>query len=150
LNICQYFLIGKEANMQRRLTFINLIVLVLLVLGGGGLAWYFSQHHNTINQTVQSATPRTIASNLNISTDGKTVSYEGVAGETALTTLRNLTSVQTQASSYGEFVTSINSLTANSSTQFWAFYVNGQAAAVGAGTYTAVQGDKIEWKLENL
>lgn len=84
------------------------------------------------------------------SEDGKTASYAGVVDEVALTTLKSLTEVQTQDSAYGEFVTSINGVSADSSKEYWAFYVNGAYANEGAGTYKAKAGDSFEWKLEAL
>ena len=47
------------------------------------------------------------------------------------------------------FVTSINDRLADDSKhEFWAFYVNGKQAEVGAGSYIVKQGDTIEWKIE--
>ena len=85
-----------------------------------------------------------------ISLDGKTVLYNGVAGEDALTTLRASASVETEESEFGEFVSAIEGVAADSSSEYWAFYVNGELASVGADSYIAQEGDTVEWKLESF
>ncbi len=84
---------------------------------------------------------------IRFSGDGHVVSYAGSEGETALTTLRALTAVITQASPHGEFVVSISGVSA-SANEFWAFLVNGQMSSQGAGVYKAGPGDLIEWRLQ--
>lgn len=75
------------------------------------------------------------------------VSYRGVNGQTALAILKQNYKVTTKTySGMGEFVTAINGVSPSDS-QYWAFYVNGKLAEVGAGSYTTKTGDKIEWKL---
>ena len=32
--------------------------------------------------------------------------------------------------------------------EYWAFYINGKMANVGAADYQTKEGDKIEWKIE--
>jgi hypothetical protein len=85
-----------------------------------------------------------------ISLDGKTVSYHGVAGKNALEPLKAQATVVTEETIYGELVTSINGVSADSKTEYWAFYVNGSLSSVGAGSYTVQQGDSLEWRLESL
>jgi hypothetical protein len=90
------------------------------------------------------------ASGLTVNADGTEVSYQGVAGKTALELLQQL---DPQAFTSGEganaFVTSIGGREADQAKQeFWAFYVNGEQAQVGAGAYEMQDGDEITWKLE--
>jgi hypothetical protein len=87
---------------------------------------------------------------LTISLDKKSVSYEGQSGRTALDVLKSLTSVTTQQSDYGQFVTGISGVNAENGKQFWAFYVNGVLASEGAGTYISKNSEKIEWKMEAI
>jgi hypothetical protein len=87
---------------------------------------------------------------LTVSEDKKIVSYEGQTGKTALSILQSLANVTTQSSSYGEFVTGINGIEANGKTEFWSFYVNGKMASEGAGTYKTTNGEKIEWRIEEV
>ena len=79
-----------------------------------------------------------------------TVSYQGEEGKTALELLRVNHQVETEEfSGLGEFVTAINGIKAGDS-HFWAFYVNGQQAQVGASQYETKNSDQIEWKLEKI
>jgi hypothetical protein len=136
----------KEVILKKLLLAVGLFMAV----AGAGTGIVLQQHkdHDT-PQPTSNSTQQLSFDAIHISLDGKLVTYDGVGGQTALDTLKRLTTVQTTKSSFGEYVTTINNLPA-SATQFWAFYVNGQMATVGAGSYNAVDGDKIEWKLENL
>ena len=70
-------------------------------------------------------------------------------GKTALETLKDVTSVETTGEGENAFVTSIGNRRAQETNrEFWAFYVNGKQAPVGAGSYQVVSGDVITWKLE--
>ncbi len=77
------------------------------------------------------------------------IAFDGVEGKTALDLLKQYHTVETTTSSYGDFVTTIDGQAANSS-QFWAFYVNGEMATEGAGTYVTKSGDRIVFKLSNI
>lgn len=78
------------------------------------------------------------------------VSYEGVAGKTALELLKGIKSVKTKEfSGIGEYVDSIDGV-AGDSGHFWSFYLNGKQASEGAGTYITKSGDQIVWKYEAL
>lgn len=72
------------------------------------------------------------------------ITYEGKEGVNALTLLRGKATVEDE---HG-FVTSINGRKADESHEFWAFYVNGKQAEVGAGEYVTSDTDVIEWKIE--
>lgn len=79
------------------------------------------------------------------------LAYEGKEGVSALALLRAATNDHFKAKGSGKnaFVTSIDGVTAdNSKHQYWAFYVNGKLAQVGAGAYVTKDGDEIKWKLE--
>jgi len=80
----------------------------------------------------------------------KTFLVEGKAGETALDALQDKydVSVKEQAGR-GKYAESIEGTTPDSN-HFWAFYVNGQPSLVGAGQYTAKDGDKFEFRLEEI
>lgn len=127
-------------------------VAILVVAAIAGLSIYSINNVPKNQNNVQSTTTQKASQTEKIkySNGGKTVAYAGVVGKTALATLKSLTSVKTKTSSYGEMVTSISSLSADSKTEYWAFYVNGKLASEGAGTYKAASGDKIEWRLEKL
>jgi len=46
------------------------------------------------------------------------------------------------------FVTGIGGVAADPAGEFWALYVNGEMAQVGAGSLVTETGDEITWKLE--
>ena len=83
-----------------------------------------------------------------ISDDGTRVEYDGVDGETALDTLKDLTDVDVRVTSLGEFVTGVAGRSAAGDRQFWMFLVNDQTVHVGAGDYIAKPGDRITWVLK--
>lgn len=127
-------------------------LIAVLVMGVGGAGLYATEHSNKKvddkpTSTQQSTQP---AAKLTTSEDKKTVSYDGQTGKTALEILKSLTTVATKQSSYGEFVTGIGGVQADGTTQFWSFYVNGKLADVGAGTYKTTNGEKIQWRIENV
>lgn len=91
----------------------------------------------TVYQTVQ-------GSNLN------RPSYQVKENTTALALLKTSHQVETKDyGSLGEMVVSIDGVAARVD-QFWAFYVNGKLANVGAGSYILKNNDKIEWKLNSV
>jgi len=77
------------------------------------------------------------------------INYQGQEGKSALELLKNQHQVETQPFGNDEFVQSINGIKPEPN-QFWAFYVNGAQAQVGAGSYITKDGDQIEWKLESF
>ncbi len=77
-----------------------------------------------------------------------TITYQGVEGRTALELLKENHEVESAMYDFGEFVTSIDGQAADDTANFWAFYVNGAQASVGAGEYQTKPDDVIEWRLE--
>lgn len=78
------------------------------------------------------------------------VSYHGVMGMDALAILKQKHHVQTKTySGFGEEVTGIDGVLADSK-HYWAFYINGKMAQVGAGSYTTKASDTLTWKLVSL
>jgi len=77
------------------------------------------------------------------------VVYQGVEGQDALTLLKASHSVETKKYDFGEMVTSIDAV-AGDNNHFWAFYINGEPATVGAGDYKTKSGDTISWRLEPI
>ncbi|MCL2173889.1 DUF4430 domain-containing protein [Candidatus Saccharibacteria bacterium] len=79
------------------------------------------------------------------------VSYDGQNDKTALELLKDNHLVETKDfSGMGEFVTAIDGVAAEDGKNFWAFYVDGEMAMEGAGTYKTKDGEKIEWRLEEI
>lgn len=137
---------------MKKLLLTAFAIITVTGIAGAGTAFYFAkQDEPSKPSTPTKHTTRPESSqDITFSADKKTVSYKGVPGETALTSLKTLTDITTETTSYGEMVTGINDIKAQPMKEFWAFYINGKQASEGAGTYKAVAGDKIEWKLEAL
>jgi hypothetical protein len=70
-------------------------------------------------------------------------------GSTALELLSTTHKIVTKGEKQNAFVTTIDGYIADpNKKEFWAFYVNGKQAEVGAGTYIVKNNDTIEWKIE--
>ncbi|MFC8921620.1 DUF4430 domain-containing protein [Cellulosimicrobium sp. NPDC057127] len=77
------------------------------------------------------------------------LSYEGEDGRTALDLLLEADpSAQVSGEGENAFVTAIDGVAADPDGEFWALYVNGEMASVGAGSLETEDGDEITWKLE--
>ena len=77
------------------------------------------------------------------------VSYNGINGQNALEILERTHNVQVKHYSFGDLVVSIDGDTPDSS-HTWSFYVNGQLASVGAGSYNTKNSDKIMWRVDSI
>lgn len=79
------------------------------------------------------------------------VVYTGKKDSTALAQLKQQAGgVVTKPSSFGEYVDAIGNYKGGQDGKYWSFYVDGKLSAVGADTYVAKGGEKIEWKFEKL
>ncbi len=144
--------------MNKNIKMVALVVALVALLGFGGLWLNMSNEESSTERTnleenSQVENKNTAAesnADITISEDKKTVSYQGEEGRTALVVLKELTEVETKTESFGEFVTGINGVMADSSKEYWSFYVNGEYASEGAGTYQTKEGELIEWKLEAI
>lgn len=131
---------NKKTNIIVVLIFaaIGLIVVSLALLG------------QRTNQTTNPAgnSPTNQSQN---STKTSGVTYNGQDGKTALELLQSVATIETSGDGEMAFVTSINGVKADpSANQFWAFYINGQSASVGAGSYITKNSDTISWKLDTF
>lgn len=80
----------------------------------------------------------------------KSVTKQQFVSKTALDFTKETNKVVTKGEGANAYVVEINGRKADDTKkEFWAFYVNGKQAMVGAGSYKLKEGDKIEWKLEN-
>lgn len=79
-----------------------------------------------------------------------TINYQGVEGQSALDLLKASHTVESTTYDFGDFVTSIDGQASDGTTNFWAFYVNGEQSQVGASDYQTKNGDVIEWRLETI
>jgi hypothetical protein len=124
---------------------ILLLVTVVAVIVLLGVTRFTSNKSSSTNE--EHISSNVTAPDVNITEDGKKVSYVGEEGKTALELLKHHTQADTKDTSFGEQVIAINGVgqTANS---FWLYYVNGEPAQVGADQYQTNDADTIEWRLE--
>lgn len=128
---------AKKLEIFVIVTIIGLIGVIYALTRQPVVAPTVQNTQNQENQTVQQV-PKT------------TVQYQGVEGKTALELLRSSHNIETKEfTGIGEYVVSIDGL-APDNQHFWAFYVNGSQAQVGAGQYITKNSDQIEWKLEEI
>ena len=124
------------------------IVTALVALGTTtGLVWVRQAEKQTAaNTAIAAATKEQTAKTKGAHTTH--LSYVGVQGKTALELLKQHAAVAIKDSSYGPYVDSINGLVGGTDGKYWAFYVNGKLAEVGANAYITQSADQIEWKFE--
>lgn len=122
--------------------FIAIIILAgILIVGGSLLGNHVSKKQAAKQVAGAEATLQPVVE--------KTVSYEGENDKTALELLKAKNKIETQESSIGVFVTSIND-TPNQDNKYWMFYVDGNLASTSADQYKTKNGEKIEWRYEIL
>jgi hypothetical protein len=115
------------------------IIAIGALLGGGGLAIHGIHNKKPVSSPA-AAPVQAPATNY--------LTYQGVSGKTALELLQAHAKVEIKNDpQYGAEVIGING-TRQGNNKYWSFYVNGKMAQVGAGSYHATSGDKIEWKLQ--
>ncbi len=127
--------------MRKTLTLLLILFCIL-----AGIAAYGA----VTNQVKPSATAVTaqIAATQKIGA-GKKTTVSVPAGATALEALRQSHAVDMKGSGTKAFIIGIDGRRADDSKhEFWAFYVNGKQAQVGAGSHELKQHDEIVWKIE--
>ena len=118
------------------------IIVGLVVAIGGSAVLVFNTRTPDSKPSVAISAPAEQQTNF------RYLKYQGQSGKTALALLKAKADVKTKDSAYGPYVDSINGVAGGTDGKYWAFYVNGQLAQVGADAYTTQNGDNVEWKLE--
>lgn len=118
-----------------------------------GLFFLFSGFYlySRIDRPTTKKTIEKISVHQSITAKGKTnfKTYKVDGGKTALDLLNQNAKIISKGKGVSSYVISINGEEALSENrEYWAFYVNGKPAEVGAGSYKLKPGDKIEWKIE--
>ena len=108
-------------------------VVILLAVGAYLLA--------PINRPEQSSTVGAVQT--------QDITYQGVEGKNALELLKASHQVESTTSDFGEFIVAIDGQRPDNQ-HFWAFYVNGQLAQEGAGTYQTKPTETIVWRLDKI
>ena len=119
---------------------------VLMVLGTAYIQYINSQPQK--KETIS----RTISLKQIVTIDGvKKQSIQKVKmGTTALQLLITTHKVVSQGGKENTYVMEIDGKGASiTNKEFWAFYINGKQAQVGAGSYFIKNNDTIEWKIES-
>jgi hypothetical protein len=126
--------------MKKQILTYVIVVLVAIGVIAGGFYGYQALTAKKSDSTI-------IANSCETSNNGRTVTYKGEDGITALALLNK--NCQTESTGQGEssFITKINGVEANSSNEFWSFKVNGEMAMVGAGSHTTNSSETITWEL---
>lgn len=131
--------------MDKSKNILKYVVLVTLAIALGFGA-YSGYNHFSGPKTSDDASQV-----VNEEEDIEYITYTGVNGEDALTTLKGINnSVVTKTSDFGEYVESINGLVGGTDDKYWSFFVDEKLSDVGAGSYIANGEEKIEWKFVNL
>jgi hypothetical protein len=105
----------------------------------------------TSTQAAQSAEPSPEAESTPSPAEVGELSYPGEDGRTALDLLLKADpSAVVEGEGEMAFVTSVGGRDADPDTEFWALYVDGEPAQVGAGSLETKSGQTITWKLEEI
>lgn len=76
------------------------------------------------------------------------LSYHGATGQTALALLQKAATVQVKGTGANAYVTTINGYVASGAKkEFWALYINGKQADVGAGSLVTSDTDQLRWQI---
>jgi len=110
-------------------------VAVVALLGGGAWAYVANSPAHQVEAVTNSQNQLT------------QISYRGEQGVDALTLLKQHATVGVKHYSFGDLVTSIDG-SAGNGPKYWTFYINGQEAQVGAGSYKTKDSDTLKWKLQ--
>lgn len=137
-SISQKVSTSVRTNPTTSWTLLNVVAMVIVIVIAGLVGW-----------GVDLARQNKASKNTPAVAAVQAVTYDGQDGQNALDLLKQIATVQTQDSSMGVFVTSINGIE-NTNTQYWMFYVNGELASVAADQYQTKSSDKIEWRYQDI
>lgn len=128
-------------------SFYRIFILILIVLAIlAGYFYYQSKSQRTKKLIIQQ---QNFSVYLKLAGEENFSKSEVVVGKTALDLMKEKANVKTKGEGLNAYVVEINgTATQDSKKEYWAFYVNGKPATVGAGSYKLKDGDKIEWKIE--
>lgn len=132
---------GGKLMKKQIITFIAILILAIGSIVGGFLLY------RTI--ITPKAEP-TASKNCGTSNHGKTITYKGKNGLTALALLKKKCTTVSSGTGDSSFITSINGVKASKANEFWLYKVNKKSATVGAGSYTTKNSDTIVWELTKL
>lgn len=126
-----------------KITITSLLVLAVVAIGGTAAFTMLAQKPTSVATTSTETVAETPAK-----TQTKEVTFTAVKGSSVLDQLKQHTTVETQDSSYGPYVTAINGVSGGTDNKYWSFYVGDALAQKGAAEYMPEGGEKITWRLE--
>lgn len=121
--------------------YLSYIFILAALIAGGGYYWYgkTKDERSKAENTVLTST----VSNPEI------IKVTGVEGKTALAVLKERHKVDEKNTSYGIFIDGIDGKKGDEA-HFWAFYINGTSASLGADSYISKTGDELEFRYESF
>jgi len=120
------------------------IASAIIVVAGAATGIYFYENQSKpveVDQTAQTT------AEANSTAKVTSITYQGQDGKTALELLESAAKIEKSGEGANAYVTSINGVTADSTKEYWAFSINGEASMVGAGSYITKSSDVIKWDL---
>ncbi len=123
------------------------ITSAIIVIGGAatGIYLYENQSNSAEVEQVDQTTQTTAETDSTAKVT--TITYQGQDGKTALELLEAAASIEKSGEGENAYITSINGVAADSTKEYWAFSINGEASMVGAGSYVTKSSDVIKWDL---
>ncbi len=123
---------------------ISIIILITLAV----FASYF-YYQSKFQLTDKSITKQIFAVYFKTTSQKNFVKKETVPGKTALDLTKEAALIKMKGEGVNAYITEINGIIAqDSKKEYWAFFVNGKMAQVGAGSYKLKDRDKIEWQVK--
>lgn len=129
--------LGYSTNTMKKITFLFPAIISLTLFGAGCSVF------QTVNVNTSANVNATVTTNTSV---GTSISYQGQDGKNALALLEAAHSIDVSAAG---FVNAIDGIKPGDH-QYWALYVNGVLASVGAKDLQTKSTDMIEWKLESF
>lgn len=117
--------------------------IAILILAVGSIVGGFLLYRTIITPKAESA----VVKSCDTSNNGKTVTYKGKNGVSALALLKKNCETVSSGTGASSFITTINGVKASKANEFWSYKVNKKLASVGAGSYTTKNSDTIVWEL---
>ncbi len=127
---------------------ITTLIVAVIVIAGFAIGTYTYQTNNDHKKTAEPTTNKKVDAKPKHTAN--TVEYNGKDGKTALELLQTAAKADISGTGANAYVTSINDVVANTSSEYWAFYINGKLSSVGAGSYTTANTDVIKWELSKF
>jgi hypothetical protein len=131
---------GIKEMTKKIITYILIVIVAVGIIVGG---FYAYQQLSKTDDTIAPI----VSEKCNASSDGKTITYNGKEGSTAMALLIENCTVESNGTGESAFITSINGVKASSSNEGWMYKINGTDAMVGAGQYITKNDDVITWTL---